>query len=129
MTEQSLLGRRCHWKMEKRNFQLENPIHLGLRKACLLSRTCMLDSYYSSGPIQVWKSASTARENEAIQSQGSQQAKQIPAMYGDSWSNELPSTRMQKRLGNLPRFRLCARASQRNGPSYGIGAMVTLANI
>jgi hypothetical protein len=91
------------------------PIHFGLRKACLVS-------YDSNGPIQVWKSVSTARENEAIQSQGSQRA-------GDSWSNEPPSTRTRKLLGNLARFRLPARASQRNGPSYGTGAMVTLANI
>jgi hypothetical protein len=56
------------------------------------------------------------------------------AKAGDSRSNEPPSTRTRKLLGNLPRFRLPARARQRNGPTYYYGMvpwsrMLTLATV
>ena len=68
----------------------------------------------------------TGKRGDLIAS--SQRARQMPVMYGDSQLNEPPSTRTRN-PGNLRRFHLNARASQRNGPTYGSGAMVTLANI
>lgn len=52
--QQSLLGRRCHWKMGESNIQLKNPYTSGSGKLCL-SHTCLLDSCDSdsNGPIHV----------------------------------------------------------------------------
>ena len=99
------------------------------RRHCLSRTTCLLDSVrLEQSHLSMEKRLNcTGKRNDSNAS--SQQAKQMPVMYGDSRSNEPPSIRTRKLLGNLPRFRLPARASQRNEPTYGSGAMVTLANI
>jgi hypothetical protein len=104
------------------------PFTSGSGKFVCLVRVCWTRTTRMV-PTRYEKSVSTARKNEAIQSQvrnGRSRCRLCMVIHGRTNHHQLVR---ENSLGNLPRFRLPARVSQRNGPTSGSGVMVTLANI